>query len=129
MQFNSASCVLAADFYSSWLALVLVPIALTALLLGLYAVHVRVTKADTLGADKLWLQYTKSILFSLYLLFPRVSSTALALYRCESQSALVAALLRLAFTAVNGQSFLTSDFHVTCYDSKFALSLAPSARS
>lgn len=108
MRFSSAGCVFKVTFYSSWAMMMLLPLVLVAAyslfyLLPSWLAAARLPTAEDRDAarTRARLVWLKLVLFTLLVLFPRVSSACLRLFKC---------------TAVEGTSYLTADFHIVCFD-------------
>jgi len=112
IQWSSIGCVVNADYYTKFLAITITPIAVLILVFLFYWVprYIRsVQRHDDYdlrrAAEKRSRrQFWKLFLFTLFLIYPGVSSTVLRLFVCEN---------------VNGTNYLLSDFSVLCFTSKW----------
>jgi hypothetical protein len=107
---SGAGCVTTVDFYTSWLAMMILPI-IVALLLTIVCliaayVYVPYTYQGTQRQEqrRRWFHiWAKLAVFTLFLLYPRLSAACLQLFVC---------------TNVEDVDYLVADFSVHCFDSR-----------
>jgi len=109
---QSVGCVASINYYHKFLIVACTPIGVTLLILLLFFVPLwllqRTDLSDAqvikttrkLAVRKFW----RLALFTVFLIYPRVSSTILGLFVCRS---------------INGESFLVADFNLRCYDEQW----------
>jgi len=116
VSFTGASCVSHVSFYTQYLVTMMVPPGLILLLTVGYLVpqwlltrrnwsELKLEDSSTeplTQASRVLNRYWKMVIFTLLLLYPRVSSACLRLYACVN---------------VEEVEYLAADFHLVCYDS------------
>lgn len=95
-------CVVPSDFYDKFLFEALTPICLLVLVIVLYLIpkNVLSRETDARARKRSRKKFWRMLIFSLFLIYPSVSSTILRLYVC---------------TEVEGVHYLRADMSITCY--------------
>ena len=112
IQWSSVACVVSANFYSKFITICLIPIGILIVVFILYWIprYVRNLRqnedydlrraADQRSTRQFW----KLFLFTLFLIYPGVSSICLRLFVCRR---------------INGADYLLADFTKNCYDAEW----------
>ena len=119
IQWSTVGCVASVDFYTKWIAITMTPIAVLLLvfiffLLPRWVRDIRDEEDYDLrraARERSQRIFWKLFLFTLFLIYPGVSSTVLRLFVCRE----VQVVNDEGITKV--QSFLLADFSIQCYDS------------
>jgi len=109
---TNIECITPVDFYTRLLVILVVPVAVLVLLVGtIFVIFTLANRFDYRDDDAQrrqrtqWIQKTYRLaLFTLFLLYPGVSSSVLTMFSCEE---------------VNGTHYMLSNFNVTCMDEQW----------
>jgi len=112
IQWSSVGCVVSTHFYTKFLAITMAPLAILVLVFLFYWVPRYIRSVQTeqdyelrRGAEqRSRRQFWKLFLFTLFLIYPGVSSTVLRLFVCRD---------------INGVNYLLADFTVECGTSEW----------
>ena len=148
VQWSNVGCVTHIDYFSTLVSLGLLPFVIIGTLVAIYGVpwpcfsstaqvsdssrcsHLLVSVAFTDCDLRCWqeraanrLRMIRLSVFSLFVLYPRLSSSALSLFQCqrvEGVNYLIAVHCSLFFVALMLECCLTQDFSIICYSSQCA---------